>query len=172
MEMYAWIDQHKPKHLTIRDLKKWAVGETKDVIIFDRNFEEYSIWNNFKKNKEYNPTHFFEDNQCKITYNGNLTWDIHYPFGGTACHNIELDIEKLNTGWHWSPLCEEYMILDTTTKNHRITKLPPKDQQKIHWSQFDDDTRIGWRGPIMLWKDVEDDIKIYWTSNVIEDQDI
>jgi hypothetical protein len=46
MEMYKWIKNYEPKHVTIKDLKEWKVGETKDVIIFDRNFEEYFIWTN------------------------------------------------------------------------------------------------------------------------------
>nr|QBK86565.1 MAG: hypothetical protein LCMAC102_03600 [Marseillevirus LCMAC102] len=52
MELYDWIENHRSKHLTIKDLKKWKKGEIKDVVIFDRNFEESHIWN-LQKNKKY-----------------------------------------------------------------------------------------------------------------------
>nr|QBK86564.1 MAG: hypothetical protein LCMAC102_03590 [Marseillevirus LCMAC102] len=63
----------------------------------------------------------------------------------------------MDTNWEWCPIENEYIVLDTNTIKHKIVKIPIK---KFHWKSFDEKTRIGWRGPIMLWKDVKN--KIYY----------
>ena len=164
MEMYEWINYYKPYHLTIGDLKKWNPGEIKDVVIFDRNFDDYFIWDELKENKLYTPSYFFKENRHKIRYNGDLTWDIIFHWGDTFCHNVELDIaekqpvrEIFGTDCVWKPLNGEYMIIKTNQKN------------SIHWTDFNDETRIGWRGPIMLWKDVKKGEKVYFNKTALLD---
>lgn len=31
----------------------------------------------------------------------------------------------------------------------------------IHWTEFPDSTRVGWRGPIMMWDKLTDLSKVY-----------
>lgn len=156
IEMYKWIEYFKPLHLTIKDLKKWKTNEIKDVAIFDRNFEEYFI-DNLKENHNYNPSYFFKKNRHKIKKNNDLTWEISFHFEN-ICPNIEVNVENLTSNCVWHPLDQEYIIFD---KSHKLEK---NIKNKIYWEDLDENTRIGWRGPIMLWKDIEKkhNPKIYW----------
>ena len=165
MDMYEWINYYKSNHLVINDLKKMNVGDTLDVVIFDRNFEEYFIWPKLKKNKSYTPKYFFKGNRHQIKYNGDLTWDITYSFGCIAHHPIEINVSKFDLGFTWYPLTGENMILNTKIVNNKTVKLPKKNQLKIHWTDFPKNTSIGWRGPIMLWKNINNTTKIMWSLN-------
>lgn len=51
LEMDNWIKHFQNKHLTIKDLKNWNVGETINVVIFDRNFPENMILHSFKEKR-------------------------------------------------------------------------------------------------------------------------
>lgn len=53
MEIYEFIENCKDKHLTLGDVEKLNVGDALDVVIWDRNFEEYWIWDNVKRGKNY-----------------------------------------------------------------------------------------------------------------------
>lgn len=44
MDMYTWIDYNKELWLTLEDFDKWPVGETYEVALFDRNFEEMAVF--------------------------------------------------------------------------------------------------------------------------------
>lgn len=151
MEVYKWIKYHDSKMLTIGDLKKWKIGTTKNVIIFDCNFEEYLIWN-LTPNEKYDTKYFFQANKHKITYLGDLNWMIHYNFGNSFEHRVEVNIEKYDNGCHWMPFdCnKKYITLDHIHIKNRHVQLPKNKQKLIHFSELDDNTKIGWRGPIML----------------------
>ena len=58
--MYAFLESP--------DLNNWAVGQTKNVLVLDRNFEEYCI-DSLDESKIYSPKHFFKPNKCKIKNN-------------------------------------------------------------------------------------------------------
>lgn len=116
-----------------------------------------------RKNKLYSPAYFFKHNRHKIRYNGNFTWEIIYNWGDIFCHNVELDITKLNTCCMWYQLKGDYIIIDTKKNNDGQTIILPKNEhQYIHWTDFNNNTRIGWRGPIMLWKDVKNGMEVYY----------
>ena len=161
-EMYDFIEKSKRKHLTLKDVKRMKVGDKIDVVIWDRNFEEGWIWNEAIKNKPYTPKYFFRRNRHQLTYLGDMKWNIKYPFGETICHNIELDVSELGTNWKWSPIFKEYITLKNDFVNGRIKKLDKPI--KKHWSEFPDSTRVGWRGPIMLWEKLEGNTNVHCTS--------
>ncbi len=99
-EMYGFINNCKPDHLTITDVKKMKVGDQIDVVIWDRNFEEYWIWENAENEKSYDPQVFFAENRHTITYKGNMTWDIDL-WEEVITHPIHLNTEHLQTHWTW-----------------------------------------------------------------------
>ena len=72
-------------------------------------------------------------------------------FGDTYTHPVHLDISSLQTNWTWYPIDEldGKIPLDQTGKH-------------IHWTEFSDITRVGWRGPIMLWDKLKDLPQIYY----------
>ena len=155
MDVYKWIENNDSQMLTIGDLKKWKIGTSKEVAIFDRNFEEYKILN-LPENKKYKPSYFFSANKHTITYIGDLNWIIHYPSGEDNQHRVEIDVKKYDNGWTWMPVdCDgPYLTLDSISSNGRIINVPKNKQKRIHLSKLDNSTKIGWRGPIMLWDDL------------------
>lgn len=162
LEMYDFIKQCKNKHLTLGDIKKMKVNDIIDVVIWDRNFEEYWIWENAKNKQLYNAETFFEENHHQIKYKGNMEWEIIFNFGETYTHKIHLDVSNLNTYWKWYGLSDDNKI--------HITQEILKDNQKIpkhwkkkhaHYSEFSDNTRVGWRGPIMLWDKLKKMPQVY-----------
>ena len=149
IELYQWIEFYKPKHLTINDLKKWKKGDIKDVLVLDRNFEEYFIWTELEENKDYDPKYFFKENKCRIEYNGGNTWKIHYPYGNIVCHDIEIDVESLGSNYDWCPLEDGYVILERNGK-------------KIHWKDLDGNIRVGWRGPMIFWSYIKNEPQVFF----------
>lgn len=150
LEMYDWIKFTKKQHLTIFDLEKWKINETKTVAIFDRNFEEYFIWDDLSKYKIYKPRYFFKANKCKVTYRGNMVWSID-NFGDDECGRpVELDTAILNNGYKWMPVINNYV---------RCSKKPG-----YSCSFFPNNTRIGWRGPMMLWTDLVNGPDVYYAE--------
>ena len=127
--------------------------------MFDRNFEEMcSIWNNesLKENSSYPSKKLFSGCKSKLTYKGNYEWDIHYNYGETIRHKIEICAKSLNTNWDWIPLNENNeIVIDNDILIEGLPKLPHKNQTIISIDKFPDLTRVGWRGPMILWKYIE-----------------
>lgn len=152
LEMYDFIKQTIPQHLTIADVKKLKVGDTIDVVIWDRNFEESWIWDNATPQQPYRPEIFFQENHQKITYLGNMSWLIRFNWGEDIEHPIHLDVSALQTYWKWCPLEDGYInIVEEIIKEGETLPSHWCPTHK-HWTEFPETTRVGWRGPIMLWK--------------------
>lgn len=79
-------------------LKKLQTGDILDVVIWDRNFEETWIWPVAVPQKQYDPKVFFAENRHKLTYKGNMVWDICFPHGETIEHLVHLDTTSLDMG--------------------------------------------------------------------------
>lgn len=149
--------------MTIEDILKWEIGHEADVVLWDRNFEEYWIWSNAEKEKLYDPKEFFRANRCKLTYKGNMVWDIHFDFGKTIEHPVHLDVTALPTNWTWVAIEEDgYVRITTESVNRKIT--PRRKAIHMHWTEFSPETRVGWRGPIMLWEKLDSLDKVYHTD--------
>lgn len=157
-EMYQFIKDSCQQHLTIEDVMKLEVGDELDVVIWDGNFEEYWIWTNAESSVAYNPEEFFRCNHHQLTYLGDMTWDIHFSFGETTTHPIHLDVSQLETNYTWYPIDE------TDGKIHITNEIVNEGEEKpshwkpkhLHWTEFPKTTRVGWRGPIMLWDKLTD----------------
>ena len=165
-ELYEWIDKHKTLHLTINDVNKLSVGDKLDVVLFDRNVEEYGIWDKLKRETPYDPQDFFKWNRAILVYKGgeNRSWDIHFSFGETHEHPAHINVEHLPTNWHWTALEKDgYVHITNNILNTGETLVDYPDHHPIHlqWEDFSGDTTVGWRGPIMLWKDLRDKPKVY-----------
>jgi hypothetical protein len=150
MEMYDIVDKlPKDYYLTKKDLSL-IKNKKITVALFDRNFEEYGIWNKFDKYKLYDPVKFFEYNKATIEYNGGNTWKITMD-GDENVHFIEVDVVNIRP------------------KNSKLTWSPINDKgdlcclgKKVNFNDVSNDTRIGWRGPMILWhKIVKFDKKVY-----------
>ena len=155
MQVYDYIKISKPYHLRISDIKKLRPGDELDVVIWDRNFEEYHIWTNCEPDKNYDSKEFFKANRHKITYQGHMTWAIHFPYGETIQHPVHLSTSGLETNWKWCSIENGYVNITNEVLKSSET-IPDYWQPKhLHWTEFPETTRIGWRGPIMLWENLD-----------------
>ena len=161
--MYHFIKACKSQHLTIADVKNLKIGDKIDVIIWDRNFEENWIWDHAESEKPYDPQTFFKSNHHQLTYAGNMTWHIHFDFGETITHPIHLDTSDLETRYTWCALENDGFIHITDEVIKCGEKIPTEWKPKhIHWTKFPDSTRVGWRGPIMLWEKLKNKTYVYY----------
>jgi hypothetical protein len=165
MELYDWIENQRDKHLKLEDLSELENGHEIEVLVLDRNFDE-SIWTSKEIDVSYDPEEFFEYNKWKIKYLGDYKWDLIAPWNETYEHPIHLDITDLGLNYFWSPLDGangDQIIMKSDSVSGKIVKL---DEPIImHVSDFPDDTRIGWRGPIMKWSDVASGGPVFWNKD-------
>lgn len=145
LEIHDFIDICKDKHLTLEDIKELETGKELDLVVWDRNFEEYKIWKELQPEKVYDPETFFSENRCKCIYKGDLKWDIVFGFGQTIQHPLHLNIDD-----YWLPIDNGYV---------NVPNGP-----KVLWYAFPDTTRIGWRGPVMLWNQLAKMPKVYYKN--------
>jgi len=164
MDVYDFIKLSKPYHLKINDIKKLRPGDELDVVIWDRNFEEYHIWENCKSEKLYDSKEFFKENRHKITYQGYIKWDIHFPYGETIQHPVHLNTSGLETNWEWYAISQQDGYVNITNEILKSGEIIPKHwkSKRIHWTEFPETTRVGWRGPIMLWEDLDKMPNVYY----------
>jgi len=141
IEMYDIVNKLPKKYyVTKKDLNSMK-GKTITVALFDRNFEEYGIWNKFDDYKLYDPVDFFKNNKSTIQYNGGKTWKVTMD-GDENEHFIEVnvvDIRPKNSKLTWMPIDKEGNI------------CMEKNAKKINLNDISNDTRIGWRGPMIQW---------------------
>ena len=93
IEMYDYIKMTKPLHLTLGDVRELKVGDKIDVICWDRNWEEYWIWDNAEKDKPYDPREFFKGSKQILEYKGGCTWDINFSFGEMIVHPFHVSLD-------------------------------------------------------------------------------
>ena len=174
-EMYKWIKGCRPYHLTLGDILKWKKGEKVDVCMLDRNFEEYDIWTNAKPDKVFTAATFFAKNKATLTYKGDFIWDITYDYGETIEHPVHFCTSGLATSWTWVALeCgnggegDISIIIDSEMLRSGIPFPKHKNQIRIRWQEFPKPTRVGWRGPMILWKHLSILPKVYWTEKKLE----
>lgn len=164
-EYNDWIRRHRLHHLCLQDLQKFKPGDMIDVAIFDCNMEEYGIWDEIPKDTPFNAEEFFRFNHHQIRINDNNNWTI-IMFGEEFNHPIHYNIENLATNWEWSePKKDETIRIKTEIIDSG--ENIPKGRKKFHVQVADLHplTRIGWRGPIMLWKYVQESKEqVYWTE--------
>lgn len=149
-----WIERYKHKQIRIFDIMKMKKGEELQVLLIDRNLGDI-IESVNKGNKLYKPRKFFRQNIATYTHKKGLQGKLRFQSIDVVHKNFEFDVEYRQNNWY--PFVDGY--------------LPEKDCQelytlldkKTHWTEFPTDTRIGWRGPMMRWSDVEKSRKqIYW----------
>jgi len=156
MEVYTFIKNCTPYHLTLNDVKNMKEGDTIEVVIWDRNFEEYGIWNSVKEGVSYNPQIFFQCNKHKLTYKGNMIWDIDFNHGETFRHPVHIEHEK-----------NKWRAIDND--GNVYSGCSDCETKKIlqHWSEYPGNSRVGWRGPAMLWDKLNGLPQVYWDTACI-----
>lgn len=174
MEQSDWKNANQNKFLTIKRARElFSENNEIKVLSFHRN-----IWDETTQNNEehilHDPTHFFSKSYCIIRKIESKT----FPDGENKEENKEeKNLNNLSISFEWDinfnldfefdlylEECECWYPL----KNGYI---PTHDEQEIfqfnfsepkHYSTFDENTKVGWRGPMMLWSEIDDNQKIYY----------
>lgn len=138
---------HKPetKSITIGDVRNWKVDQIYDLCLLDYNFQEYKIWN-LEPNKTYKPTDFFSANRNTYKHEG--------PFKGHIYWNFGKDREF--TDFYIEIVRGTYQKINHRADAENDTHIcfVCAGTPNVSPDDYPDDTKIGWRGPMVLWDDI------------------
>jgi hypothetical protein len=161
MEIVEWLNVgSRPYHLTIQNILNLSNGDSIEIFFMDRNVMDISC------DKEYNeenipikPSHFFRNcNYITFTKKEGIIgdWDWHCTLLTKKLTYKEREFD-IDLGDFWYPLknnkvpeSNEYDLFD-------LSKYSGK-----HYSEFSPDTRIGWRGEMMLKENMDKCPNVYW----------
>jgi hypothetical protein len=154
----GFYDYSSKYHLTIKDVLSFEIGKPYKIFLLERNMFDPSCDTN-PINIPILPSHFFRN--CyfiEFTRKDGLMGDCKWLFNNQTQNNFEFHI-CMTTCWY--PL-----------KNNRV---PIKDEQELfeididfsgkHFTELSIDTHIGWRGPMMLFENMDNCPKIILTRN-------
>lgn len=159
LEIQAWKKHVRKECLTIRDIKKLKPGDKLTILCMDRNLED-PIWQTIKSNTIMSPTRFFQRNVATYVHEKDLHGTITFHFGGLSDHSksenstMDFDFELEYRKDHWYPTKDGYF---PAKDGYPKLKYP-----KTHWTKFPPKTKVGWRGPMLLWEKVKTQPKVYW----------
>ena len=152
-----WLKSMNKMYLKIKDIENLKKGESIKLLCIDRNF--YDIIQSNPINIPICPKEFFKNNYIiEYTHYEDLkgfgNWcNLDKP--GTKS-DFEFHIEYCKN--HWYPL-----------KNGKLPESDPKGIAyllnnsfvKKNWKNYDKNTLIGWRGPMIPFKFIDNSIYIY-----------
>jgi len=166
-----WKESSRKHWLQIKDIKKLSKGDKIKLLVLDRNIVDI-LDSKVKYNKIYKPNKFFAFNWAIYTHNKDLQGEIFYSWqqeeidkkninnqkGGNSTYVIgsidntkpykfEFDINY--TKGLWFPLEKGYLPAKGDFGENLL------DGKRKKWNKFPNDTYIGWRGPMILWKNLD-----------------
>lgn len=155
LELEEWIKHYKDKWLTIQQVKELPLNKKIKLLLLDRNI--YDNKDHIKEAKLYTPTFFFKKNIAWYwkTDNNNLMGKIKYEWQKQTDEPYDFDFHVEYKENKWYPL--KNGILPEKDEQHIITLL----DKETHITEFPLDTHIGYRGPIIIWKEIKNFMKVY-----------
>lgn len=153
-----WIKQTKPHHLRIKDIMNLQIGQKLEVYHLDRNLID-CVENDsgLKPHITYPPERFLENSVATYTHNNELNGNIFFP---EINQDMEFEFHIEFNKNHWYPLTNGRLPL---TDDQGFSDFGEKSGW--HWSQFPLDTRIGWRGPMIVTSKIKMLPKVYYENN-------
>jgi len=133
-----WLSLMKKKFISIKDINNLETGEEIKFLCIDRNFYDLIEHN---ENRCLKPVVFFS-NSYIMNYIHNKNLHGHTYFDNDV-HNFEFHVNWRN---RWYPL--ENGCLSKEGKRFLGYDAPST------LDEYPLDTLVGWRGPVLLWKDV------------------
>jgi hypothetical protein len=162
LEVLKWIDATRKYWLTIKDIQKMKKGDKISVLVLDRNVVEVTESLN-KERVVKSARTFFRDNMGTYIHSGsNLKGSLvlHTDAeGDISLRNFTFHLEYKKD--HWYPVTSAGYL--PTKDPQGIAKFTHKT--KKHFTEFSTNTKIGWRGPMILAKHLKNLPDVYWDSN-------
>ena len=141
----TWMN-NKDLHLTIKDIENLSIGDELVILCIDRNFMD-CIANNYGQ-RPMVAAHFFNESYI-LTYKHeqDLHGKVKFRNLSTEFRDFNFDLEFKKDNWY--PLND-------------LGFLPEADQQGLmnfigcerDYRNYPDNTRIGWRGPMVIWSTI------------------
>jgi hypothetical protein len=168
LEVDEWEDNAAQYSLTIGDIMNLNKGDQIKILSFNRNYLDTVCGSN-EENKTYCPEVFFKKECHTYIHEDGLKGKMFWNYGEDSDFEFEIEYEQN----HWYPLRNGYLpkedpMLSKVSGNCKAFCGSFSYSKPKHWSTFPRSTRIGWRGPIMLWKDVNEQPNVYWSNNADE----
>jgi len=178
-----WKNETRNKWLTIKDIQNLKKGQEIKILLLDRNVDDrFETDENIKPNKLYKPKKFF--NSCWAVYKhikdlkgeifyqwqeekikkfnsnqkGGSTFKVENRHNNSKPYEFEFEIEYKHNNWH--PLENGFL----PAKNYFRKNL--LDGKKKKWDKFPKNTKVGFRGPMILWEDLDKLPNIYYLDLV------
>lgn len=148
----VWVkESSSPYHLTIADILSFPVGEAVKLFLMDRNVFDMSWCNDMNPpGVVTTPQHFFRScYYVNFTRTGDgIVGNWEWPELNRTDQAREWDIEFAPSCWY--PLEDDHLPIRVLQGFSDLGNTSAR-----HWRDFPASTRIGWRGPMMLKKDME-----------------
>lgn len=164
LELGEWIKHVHDQCITIPDVLNMKEGESKRVLVLDRNLYDIVCENN-PADTPLTLFEFFRLNSAWYTHHYDLKGSIRWDFDGPGetknsllDTSFEFHLEYAPNSWY--PLKNGFL---PATDPQEIVRFPWQESQ--HWRQFSPNTRVGWRGEMIDWEKLEVLPRVYWQKN-------
>ena len=144
MNSSSWIDSHRHFFLTVKDVKSFKNGERYELLFLDRNWQDVNDHETDERYQgvSFRPEVYFKQNKHKYIHDKDNQGTALWSWGS---EEFEFEIEWKRD--HWYPLVNGILRGHEQDPNFTF-----ENQKGKHYTEFSDNTLLGWRGPIMLWE--------------------
>lgn len=142
----AWIDHVHDECLTIGDVLNFVPGQRVELLCMDRNLCDVVFEVN-APNMSHTPRDFFRFN--RVTYVHERRLEGKFIFHFEEVDNFEADFTEFDVEYCadcWYPLTN-----GTLPAQDDFDDFIFDDHMPRSWTDFPETTRVGWRGPMLLW---------------------
>ena len=155
LELETWIEYYKDNWLTIQYVKELPMNKKVKLLLLDRNI--YDNKEHIKEAKLYTPSYFFNKNYAWYwkTNNDTLSGKIKYEWQkhSEEAYNFDFHVEYKENKWY--PLTNG--LLPGEDDQYMVELL----NKETNVNDFSLDTHLGYRGPIIIWKEIKKFNKVY-----------
>lgn len=157
--VHDWVDNAKAQCVTIADIKNLPAGARLQVLVMDRNLTDVTCEGDTNPvNTVVDASTFFRRNTAIYTHeedlHGTMDWIWNEEGRVDESTPFEFHIEYLPDLWY--PLKNGLL---PTRDPQELFPIPPDVPRD--WREFNTDTCIGWRGPMLKWELVAQQPKVY-----------
>ena len=162
LKLQEWCDTIQQRSsVTIEDITNLNKGDQLELLLLDRNFVSNVTNEKHDADKNYNPSKFFGEQRAIYTHNKNLQGELKTFYEWDLSDDPPIQIE-----FHIEYMPDHYYPL-------KKGSLPAKDPdgifdfpwtKKKKWTEFSPETKVGFFGPIVLWNEVANMPKVYFSS--------
>lgn len=152
LEISEWEEYTRDKCLTIKDVENLRPGQKLKVVTLDRNVYDIAFDCN-EPGKLHDAKHFYRESVATYYHESDLKGKIKMEDVGKM--EFEFDIEWAKDEWY--PLTNGKL---PENDPQGFSKFP--DNMLLDWKDYPKDTRIGWRGPMILLDKMDSLPKVYY----------